>query len=58
MKVAISAESTIDLQQNLLDEYGIKTVPFTILLGDEQVLDGVVPTEAILINTKSILKSF
>ena len=47
MKVSISAESTIDLPQNLLDEYGIKTVPFTILLGDEQVLDGVVPTETI-----------
>ena len=47
MKVSISAESTIDLPQNLLDEYGIKTVPFTILLGDEPVLDGVVPTETI-----------
>ena len=46
MKICISAESTIDLPQNLLDEFQIKTVPFTILLGEETGLDGVItPTE-------------
>jgi len=34
MKIAISAESTIDLPKNLLAEFDIHTVPFTILLGD------------------------
>ena len=46
MKICISAESTIDLQQNLLDEFDIHTIPFSVLLGEELGLDGVVtPTE-------------
>ncbi len=40
MKIAISAESTIDLTKELLNKYDIKTVPFTILLGDKSELDG------------------
>jgi DegV family protein with EDD domain len=40
MKIALSAESTIDLPANLLKEYDIHTTPFTILLGDEVKLDG------------------
>ncbi len=47
MSIAISAESTIDLPKDLLEKFNISTVPFTILLGDETVLDGVVPTESI-----------
>lgn len=47
MKIAISAESTIDLPKEILTKYNITTVPFTILLGDETVLDGEVPTETI-----------
>ena len=42
MKIAITSESTIDLNKEQLEEYGIKTVPFTILLGEEVGLDGVV----------------
>lgn len=46
MKICISAESTIDLPQVLLDEFDIKTVPFSVLLGDKLGLDGVVtPSE-------------
>lgn len=46
MKVAISAESTIDLPKELLEEYKIHTLPFTIILGDKEYLDGQVsPTE-------------
>lgn len=46
MKIAISAESTIDLPKNLLEKYDIHTVPFTILLGDKMELDGELkPTE-------------
>lgn len=40
MKIGISAESTIDLPKELLAEYDIHTVPFTILLGNEVKLDG------------------
>lgn len=39
MKIGLSAETTIDLPQELLEKYDIKTTPFTILLGDEMVLD-------------------
>ena len=42
MKIAISAESTIDLTKELLDKYDIKTVPFTVILGDEESKDGAV----------------
>lgn len=42
MKICISAESTIDLPQALLDEFDIHTVPFSILLGEKLGLDGVV----------------
>lgn len=37
MKIAISAESTIDLPENLLEKFDIHTTPFTINL-DEQVV--------------------
>lgn len=46
MKICISAESTIDLQKEQLDEFGIHTIPFTVLLGADPKLDGVItPTE-------------
>ncbi len=35
MKIAISAESTIDLPQELLDKFGITTTPFSITFGDK-----------------------
>ena len=47
MKICISAESTVDLPQNLLDEFGIKTVPFSVLLGTELGLDGVLTPQEI-----------
>lgn len=47
MRIAISAESTIDLPQEVLDKYKIKTVPFTILLGEKMGLDGVITTQEI-----------
>lgn len=46
MKIVISAESTIDLPKEILEEYGIKTIPFSILLGEKLMLDGdMQPTE-------------
>lgn len=47
MKICISAESTIDLPREILDEFEIKTVPFTITLGDKNGLDGVTTPEEI-----------
>lgn len=47
MKICISAESTIDLPRELLDEFDIKTVPFTITLGEKTGLDGVTTPEEI-----------
>ena len=34
MKIAISAESTVDLSKELLDEFKIRTLPFSVQLGD------------------------
>ena len=40
MKIAITAESTIDLTNELKEKYDIKTTPFSILLGEELIEDG------------------
>lgn len=39
MKIAITAESTIDLPQDLLDKFGILTLPFYVVLGDDYIAD-------------------
>lgn len=48
MKIAISAESTIDMPKELLAEYGIKTIPFTVILGAEELRDGDFPVSQII----------
>lgn len=40
MKIAITAESTIDMPKELLEKFGIRTLPYTILLGEDVELDG------------------
>lgn len=40
MKIALSAESTCDLTKEILDEFNIKTLPYHIILRDEEYLDG------------------
>ncbi len=40
MKIAITAESTIDMPKELLEKFEIKTLPFSILLGEDLELDG------------------
>lgn len=47
MKIAISAESTVDIQKDLLEKFDIKVVPFMVLLGEESYLDGEIPTSQI-----------
>ncbi len=48
MKIAVSAESTIDLPKELLEEYSISTVPFTITLGDVTEKDGEITNDRII----------
>ena len=57
MKIVISAESTIDLPKEILEEYQIKTIPFSILLGEKLVLDGdISPTEIFdYVNSSKVL---
>ena len=45
MKIAITADSTIDLTPELLEKYDIKTCPVSILLGETEYLDGEVTVE-------------
>lgn len=39
MKVAIACESTCDLPKNVIEENNIHTIPFHVILGDEEYLD-------------------
>jgi len=40
MKIAITAESTIDLPKEILNKYNIKTIPFQVMLGETEYKDG------------------
>ena len=40
MKIAISAESTLDLSKELIQKYDINVIPFTVLLGEDEYKDG------------------
>lgn len=57
MKIAITAESTIDLPKELLEKYNIKTLPFTVILGDEEFKDGEITSSDIFkfVETNKIL---
>ena len=57
MKIAISAESTIDLPKELLEKHHIHTLPFTVLMGDTKALDGEITPEAIFayVNKNKVL---
>ena len=48
MKIAVSAESTIDLTPEILKEFDIKIVPFTVNLGDKAYLDGEITSDEII----------
>ena len=47
MKIAISAESTIDLPKELREKFKINTVPFTVIMGEKEFLDGEVSSTEI-----------
>lgn len=40
MKIAVTAESTIDLPKELLNKFDIHTLPFQVILGDKAFKDG------------------
>ena len=40
MKIAITAESTIDLTSELLEKYNIEIIPYSVILGDNEFKDG------------------
>lgn len=47
MKIAITADSVIDLPKDLLEEFDIKVLNFRILLGDKEYRDGEISTSDI-----------
>ena len=57
MKTVISAESAIDCPKEFLNEYGIKTVPFTITLGNVSKFDGEITNDEIIeyVNKNKVL---
>ncbi len=52
MKIAITAETTIDLPKEMLEELEIRTVPFTLTMGEESGLDGEITPEELFEFTK------
>ena len=52
MKIAISAESTCDLSKEMIEQYDIKIIPYTINLGDRAFRDGELSTEEIFEDVK------
>ena len=47
MKICISAESTVDLSKELLKQYNIRTIPFSVLLGETAYFDGDITSQDI-----------
>ena len=45
--IAISAESTIDMPEELLSRFDIHTVPFTVIMGDKDYFDGKINSDEI-----------
>ncbi len=52
MKIAISSDSSLDLTKELIKKYEIHVVPFSIVMGEEQYLDGEVTSKDIFAYTE------
>ncbi len=48
MKIAISAESTVDMTKELLKNYNVNTIPFSVTLGDQTGKDGDITVDNII----------
>ena len=57
MKIAISAESTIDLQKDLLTKFDISVIPYTVIMGENEYKDGEITSADIFkfVSEKNIL---
>ena len=57
MKIAISVESTVDLSKELIKQYNLEMIPFTVLLGEDAYLDGDITSQDIFkfVDEKKIL---
>lgn len=47
MKIAVSAETTLDMPKEMRDQYDVHIIPYGIVLGDEEFFDGKYTTEEI-----------
>ena len=47
MKIAISVESTVDLSKELIKQYNLEMIPFTVLLGETAYQDGDITSQDI-----------
>lgn len=47
MKIAISGDSTVDLPRELLEKFQIHTVPFMVIMGQNEIADGQISPEKI-----------
>ena len=47
MKIAISAESTLDLSKELIKQYEVHVIPFEVILGENSYLDGDISSQDI-----------
>ncbi len=57
MKIAVTAESTIDLSKDLLEKFDIKVIPYEVILDGDAKFDGDITPEEIFafVNEKGIL---
>ena len=57
MRIAISAETTVDLTKSQIAQYDIKIIPFNIQLGDRNAVDGEITTDEIIsfVNENNVL---
>lgn len=56
MNIAISAETAIDIDRNLLEKYRITTIPFSVALGNECYDDGQITAQQIFDYVKKTKK--
>ena len=52
MKIAISSDSSLDLTEELVKKYDIHVVPFSIIMGEKEYLDGEVTSKDIFAFTE------
>ncbi|MCR5553889.1 MAG: DegV family protein [bacterium] len=47
MKIAVSAESTVDLTKELAEKFDISIIPYPVIMGDKEYLDGEITSKDI-----------